>query len=326
MIYIESKSKDPYYNLALEEYVFEVMDPTKEYFMLWQNEHTIVVGKYQNTAEEIDQTYVDQNNIHVVRRLSGGGAVYHDKGNLNYTFIIGKNQNPDFDFELFSRPVIKALEKYNVHAQVSGRNDILIDGKKFCGNSQYTRKKRILHHGCIMLDSNLDVVSKALKVKAAKFQSKSVKSVQSRVTTINAHAQNPISMEEFKDMLRACAFESNELEQYFLTEEDELAIEALKNKKYATWEWNYGSNPYYNVSIEKKFPSGLVTIKMDAESSVIKAIKIYGDFFGNGDIKQLEEQMAGLRLDETLESQLSQLNIGYYINGVSAKDLSQMLR
>lgn len=326
MIYIESESRDPYYNLALEEYVFEKMDPAKEYFMLWQNEHTIVVGKYQNTAEEINQAYVDEHQIKVARRLSGGGAVYHDKGNLNYTFIIGKDKNPEFDFKLLSAPVVKVLEQFDIHAEVSGRNDILIDGKKFCGNSQYTKRKRMLHHGCIMVDSNLDVVSNALKVKTAKFESKSVKSVQSRVTTINANAKAPISMENFKDALKACAFESNKLEQYFLTEEDAQAIEKLRNEKYATWTWNYGSNPNYNVIVEKKFASGLVTVKMDVEASVIKAIKIFGDFFGNGEIEDLEKQLTGIILDESLESQLKALNIGYYIHGLTAADLSRLLR
>lgn len=325
MIYIESKSTNPYYNLALEEYVFERMDRSKDYFILWQNYNTIVVGKYQNTAEEINQEYVNEHGIRVVRRLSGGGAVYHDKGNLNYTFIVGQDKNPEFDFSLFSTPVIKALDKLGVKASLNGRNDISIDGKKFCGNSQYAKHKRLLHHGCIMLDSNLGTVADALKVKEAKFDSKSVKSVQSRVTTINANAPRTISMEEFKETLKACAFENEELEEYKLSIVDEAEIMHLKKEKYEIWDWVYGKNPDYNVTYEKKFPSGLVTLKMQVENACIDDIKIYGDFFGNGEIQELEDQIRGMKIDQSLKENLNTLDVGYYMSGITADDLYQMI-
>ena len=193
MRFLESPSNDPYFNLALEEYVFEHLDRSYSYFMLWQNFNTIVVGKYQNTAEEINQSFVDEHGIRVVRRLSGGGAVFHDRGNLNFTFIVDQGSNPDFNFKVFVEPVVQALDRFGIHAEFNGRNDITIDGMKFSGNSQYTRHGRLLHHGCIMLDSNLTNVADALKVKDAKFDSKAVKSVRSRVTTINSHASVPIS-------------------------------------------------------------------------------------------------------------------------------------
>ena len=137
MFYIESDSTNPYWNLALEEYIFNLPDPEKEYFMLWQNKNTIVVGKNQNTAEELNQEYVDAQKIRVARRLSGGGAVYHDDGNLNFTFIVRQENNPEYNFHLFVVPVLQALEKMGVHAEFSGRNDLTIEGRKFSGNSQY---------------------------------------------------------------------------------------------------------------------------------------------------------------------------------------------
>lgn len=301
------------------------MDRKKEYFMLWQNHNTIVVGKYQNTAEEINQQFVDEHSIKVVRRLSGGGAVYHDKGNLNFTFIVDQAPNSEFNFEAFVVPVVQALEKLGIKAEFNGRNDITINGQKFSGNSQYMRHGRLLHHGCIMLDSNLTTVADALKVKDAKFNSKSVKSVRSRVTTINANAPSHISMDEFKNTLRKCALENGEMEVYTLTEQDIAAVNRLRDEKYATWEWNYGRSPEYDLCVERKFDAGLVTIHLQVGEGKIKQIHFSGDFFGNGEISELENAMISLRLDDHLEQKLRSLNIGYYINGVTAQDISKML-
>lgn len=293
--------------------------------MLWQNYNTIVVGKYQNTAEEINQQFVDEHNIRVVRRLSGGGAVYHDKGNLNFTFIVDQAPDAEFNFKVFVVPVVRALEKLGVKAEFNGRNDITINGQKFSGNSQYMRHGRLLHHGCIMLDSNLTTVADALKVKDAKFDSKSVKSVRSRVTTINANAPRRISMDEFKNTLRECALENGEMEVYTLTEQDITAVNRLRDGKYATWEWNYGRSPEYDLRVERKFDAGLVTIHLQAKSGRIKQIHFSGDFFGNGEISELENAMISLRLDNHLEQNLNPLNVGYYINGVSAQDIANIL-
>ena len=165
MKFIESPWTDPYYNLALEEYVFEKLDRSSDWLLLWQNYNTIVIGKYQNTVEEINAEYVRENGISVARRLSGGGAVYHDKGNLNYTIIVDQNEDFDFNFRYFVVPVTETLKSFGIDAEFSGRNDVTIDGKKFSGNSQYVKQNRIMHHGCIMVDSNLSNVASALKVK-----------------------------------------------------------------------------------------------------------------------------------------------------------------
>ena len=325
MFYLESPSRDPYFNLALEEYVFERMDKSKSYFLLWQNDNTIVVGKYQNTAEEIDQAYVDAHHIRVARRLSGGGAVYHDRGNLNFTFIVDRADAPGLNFKVFVRPVVEALARFGVHAEFTGRNDLTIDGMKFSGNAQYARRGRLLHHGCIMLDSNLTSVADALRVKEAKFASKAVKSVRSRVTTINAHAPAPISMEDFKGALKECAMASGELEPCTLTEEDLAAVRKLRNEKYATWAWNYGFSPAYDMRREMKFPAGLVTAHLSAEGGKIKAVRFYGDFFG-GELGELEGAMVGLPLDGHLTEALEALRVGDYMSGITAEELSRLLR
>ena len=325
MIYLESHSTDPYFNLALEEYLFEELGRSRPCFMLWQNDNTIVVGKYQNTAEEIDQAYVDAHGIRVARRLSGGGAVYHDKGNLNFTFIVDRADAPGLNFKIFVEPVIQALARFGVHAAFTGRNDLTIDGMKFSGNAQYARRGRLLHHGCIMLDSNLTSVADALRVKEAKFASKAVKSVRSRVTTINAHAPAPISMEDFKGALKECAMASGELEPCTLTEEDLAAIRKLRDEKYATWAWNYGFSPAYDMRREMKFPAGLVTAHLSAEGGKIKAVRFYGDFFG-GELGELEGAMVGLPLDGHLTEALEALRVGDYMSGITAEELSRLLR
>ena len=326
MIYIESASRNPYYNLALEEYVFEQMDRSQSYFMLWQNDNTIVVGKYQNTAEEVNREFAEAQGIRVARRLSGGGAVYHDQGNLNFTFIADKDDLDDFNFRIFTMPVLKALETLGVHAEFTGRNDLVLDGRKFSGNSQYMKKGRVLHHGCIMLDSDLEKVRDALRVREAKFTSKSVKSVRSRVTTINEHAPRKITMDEFKAALKAQVFSENDITEYTLTPEDKAAVVRLMHEKYETWEWNYGFSRAYSIRREEKFDGGLVTVDMDVDHGVIKEIRLSGDFFGSGDIADLEQSLKGLPLDDRLAQRLADLGTENYIHGVSAEEMALLMK
>ena len=326
MKFIDSPFTDPYMNLALEEYVFEHADKSESYFMLWQNFNTIVIGKFQNALEEINTDYVKEHDIKVVRRLSGGGAVYHDSGNLNYTFITDKEDTADFDFSFFTKPLVETLRDFGIKAECTGRNDVAIDEKKFSGSSQYMKHGRLLHHGCIMLDSNIADVSQALKVKPQKFESKSVKSVRSRVTTINANAPSPISMEEFKAALAAHYMEDGTVEKYTLTEDDLKEIEKLAKEKYATWEWVYGRAPKYATVAEKKFPSGVVSAYMTIEKGVILSINFFGDFFGNGEISELENALIGTKVDDSLAKRLDELNVGFYINGVTGADIASLIR
>ena len=190
MIYIESKSNDPRYNTALELYAFNELAEKDDVFMLWINSPCIVVGKNQNTTEEVNQKYCDDKDIKIVRRVSGGGAVYHDLNNLNYTIISSGRSGEEFDFKSFSQPVLDALDSLGVKAEFTGRNDLEIDGQKFCGNAQYVRNGRIMHHGCLMFDVDTSVLADALKVSKDKIESKGIKSVRSRVTNIKDHLPN----------------------------------------------------------------------------------------------------------------------------------------
>jgi lipoate-protein ligase A len=326
MKYIESNSTNPYFNLALEEYVFEKLPKDDGYFMLWQNANTIVIGKYQNAFEEVNQKAVDELGIRVARRLSGGGAVYHDMGNLNFTFIVDRQDIEGLNFRIFTEPVVETLKSFGVNAEFTGRNDIVIDGRKISGNSQYVKKDRVMHHGCIMLDSDLEKVSDALNVKAAKFVSKSSKSVRSRVTTINENAPRHITMEEFKSALKERILGNGSIEPYELTGEDLAEIRYLRDTKYATWQWNYGFEREFEMTREAKFDSGLVTVHLTAKDGRIRDIKFYGDFFGNGEIEDLEESLKGVILDNRLERKLEELGLSEYMAGISPYELAELIR
>lgn len=325
MLFIKSDSFDPYYNLALEEYLFDELGKKEPCFMLWQNSNTIVVGKNQNTIEEVNMEYANSHGIRVARRLSGGGAVYHDMGNLNYTIVAAQETAEDFNFEIFVKPVIGALSVLGIEAEFNGRNDVIIGGRKVSGSAQYRKRGRILHHGCIMLDSNLHSLEEALKVRKIKIQSKGARSVASRVTTVNANAPVKITMQQFEDALLQEISKKSHLTRYVLNEEDRKSVMERYEKKYSTWEWNWGFFGDYEMSREKKFSAGIVTVYMNVRDACIEDIRLFGDFFGDGDVQELEESMRGIRLDGHLTEELEKRNISYYMNGISAEELYELL-
>lgn len=326
MKYINWKETDPRINLAFEEYVFNQMDKNESYFLLWQNNNAVIVGKHQNTIEEVNQEYVKANDIKVVRRLSGGGAVYHDMGNLNFTFIVNDHGKEPFDFKSFTRPLVDALKSLGVNAEFNSRNDIAIDGKKFSGNSQYAKRGRILHHGTILFNSKLSTIQSALKVKKDKFESKGIKSVKSRVTNISDYLDQDYSLADFKNALLEFMFKDENIQEIFLTENDLKAIETLKDDKYATWEWNYGRSPTYNLRKERKCDFGLITILLQVEKGKIQEIYFYGDYFGNGDVKELEALFVGVKPNEkALILLLEGIELENYINGLDSKTLIDLI-
>ena len=326
MKYIDWKETDPQINLAFEEYVFNQMDQDESYFLLWQNDNAVIVGKHQNTIEEINQEYIRENDIKVVRRLSGGGAVYHDLGNLNFTFIVNDRGREQIDFQTFTRPLVEALKTLGVNAEFNSRNDIAIDGKKFSGNSQYAKRGRILHHGTILFNSNLATIQSALKVKKDKIESKGIKSVKSRVTNITDYLDETYTMEDFKAALLKAMFANDNLEKITLSNEEIQAIERLKTEKYATWDWNYGKSPQYNLRKERKCDFGLITVLLQVEKGEIKDLHFYGDYFGNGDIQELETLFIGVKPSEAaLSKVLINTDLADYINGLDAKTLIDLI-
>ena len=327
MVYLESPSTEPDFNLALEQYVFDTLPRSNEYFMLWQNDDAIIVGKHQNTAEEIDQDYVREQGIRVVRRLSGGGAVYHDLGNINYTFIVDAKGSKSLDFAIFCRRVVDALATLGVRAEVNGRNDITIGGKKFSGNSQYIKKDRIMHHGTIMFNSDLSVLEAALKVSKDKIESKGIKSVRARVTNVREHIRGEITMAQFWNVLRRCMVEDQNMIAYKLTEEDLAEIEELRQSRYATWEWNYGASPNYSIRKERRVEGcGKIQIGMEVEKGIITAFSTHGDYFGLGDPADVATALIGQKAEEqALLLALAVLPINNYYNNLTREELVDII-
>lgn len=321
MIYINNNSTNPAYNLALEEYAFRNLVNEDEIFLLWINEPTIVVGKHQNTIEEINASYVRDNNIHVVRRISGGGAVYHDLGNLNYTIISKQDSRKAFDFKTFSKPVIETLAELGVKADFTGRNDLEIDGKKICGNAQAMSNNRLMHHGCLLFDVDLSVLASALNVSKDKIESKGIKSVRSRVTNIKNELPNKIDVLEFKEKILEYMLKNNpNMKEYKLTEDDLKEIDKIYKEK-NTYEWVYGISPEYNIRRFKRFPSGKIEVFANIDNGKIKGIKLYGDFFGIGDITDIEEKLVGIKYTfDDIKENLKDIDIKYYFSGIELDD------
>lgn len=325
--YLDLTTTDPSYNLAMEQYVFDCLPRDRMYFMLWQNDNSIIVGKYQNTLSEINLEAVERRGIRVVRRLSGGGAVYHDMGNLNFTFITDAASGTALDMKLFCQPVVRTLAALGVHAEVNGRNDITIDGKKFSGNSQYLRQGRVMHHGTIMFNSDLSVVSEALQVEPTKFQTKGVRSVRSRVTNVADHLDRPVSLPEFRRILLENILRENPGQPYPLTPKDLAAVEKLREERYATWDWNYGQSPACTVLRRRRVEGcGLVEAYISVDSGLISAIAFRGDFFSAVEPEELAPRFVGRTPDQAgFSAALEGVDVSRYFAGLQNDQLIEIL-
>lgn len=331
MLFVDNQGHhDPSVNLAIEEYILKHLDiENNTYLLFYINEPSIIIGKHQNTVEEINVDYVRENNIHVVRRLSGGGAVYHDLGNLNYSFITKDDGKSFSNFKKFTEPVTKALQKLGVNAELSGRNDIQVGDRKISGNAQFSTTGRMFSHGTLMLHVKLEDVVKALKVKKEKIESKGIKSVRSRVANIAEFLDDPsMTIEEFRQFLLENIFEGyDEIPEYKLTEKDWEVIYKIREERYANWDWNYGESPEFNVQQTKRFPIGSIDVRLQVgEKSIIEGCKIYGDFFGVGDVKDIQDRLVGVRYDrDALEQALEGVDLKHYFGNITKEDFLDLL-
>ena len=318
--YFETNSQDPTYNLAFEEYILTHYREGN-ILILWQNRNSVIIGRNQNTAEEINQSFVDTHGIQVVRRNTGGGAVYHDLGNLNYSFITDADGLDQNTIQQFLTPVADALRKLGLDATCSGRNDILISGKKVSGTAQQHQKGRILHHGTLLFDANPDMISGALNPDPTKFQSKSVKSVRSRVGNIRQELQRDMSITEFWNYLIQ-ELASGEVEPISLPDTALGEIRKLQEEKYATWEWNYGKSPKCQMRCKKRFSGGLLDIRLSTENGKIAEIHIFGDFLALEPISELETKFIDCPYHKTaLCDTVSSIPLHKYLGGITGEEL-----
>jgi len=326
--YIENSCTDPYYNLALEQYFFDSYErlnknfpPALNFIILWRNNNSIIVGKNQNTIAEINSSFVKSNNINIVRRLSGGGAVYHDLGNLNFTFITGSDNDSKIDFSSFCNFIKEALVSFGVPAEISGRNDITAGGGKISGNAQYLKNGKVMHHGTLLYDSDLDMLCGALNVKDDKLESKGIKSVKSRVLNIRPFMKENLSIEDFWIKLKNYLFNELDISEYIISCEDNKIIEKLKKEVYSKWSWNYGSSPSYNVRKKRRLEGcGNIEILLDVgKEGVINNITFYGDFFTNDDPCKLAELLKGRHFEYSELSQaVKEIDLTSFFHGISA--------
>lgn len=326
MRYIWLPTQSPYFNLAAEEYLLKHSD--SDIFMLWQNANAIIVGKHQNTLAEINREYVEAHNITVARRITGGGAVFHDLGNLNFTFIQNVSpQDKEINFVKYLQPIVDALKALGLPASFSGRNDLLLGDKKISGNAMVFFGNRVLEHGCMLFSTQHNDLVNALKVDPAKFADKAVKSVRSRVTNISEHLTSPMTVLAFKDYLMNFIMQHDPSATIdTLTDDETAAIQQLADEKYSTWEWNFGNSPHYSIDRKIRTQGGTIQVMMEVKNGHIADIRFFGDFFSTQDPAILAEQLIGTPHDKNAIIAVLQKNsVAPFFNGTTEEELTSLL-
>ena len=331
MIFVDNGGiTDAHHNLALEEYVLRKKLGNEDALLFYVNEPAIIIGRNQNTIEEIDPDVVAARGIRVVRRVSGGGAVYHDLGNLNFSFMTRDVSGRFNRYDKFNGPVVEVLRSLGVPAEIGGRNDILVDGRKISGNAQFASYDRMFSHGTLLLSSDLDQVTAALRPRPGKVESKGMKSIRSRVANISEFLTTPIDVGELRELILERIFGTRDrtrIPSIPFDDADHSAIQELLETKYRSWEWNYGQNPPSNIERAHRFPAGEIDVRLYVEQGRIASIRIFGDFMGQRDVHDIEERLMGLPYDaDAITSALSNLDLSLYFGAIPGDEALRLLR
>lgn len=317
MLFVHNEDiNDPRINLAIEEFLLREMSDRGPILLFYINEPAVIIGRNQNTLEEIDPDYIKARGIHVVRRLSGGGAVYHDLGNLNFSFITRAKEELH-NFAKFTEPVVGALAKMGITAELVGKSDIFADGKKISGNAQYSTKKGMFSHGTLLFDTNIKEMLSALNPRQAKIESKAVQSVRNFVTNIKellpAERAESFTIFDLKQAILDEIFGRMGISIYQLTEEDWKKIHQISAERYQRWHWNFGHSPKFNIQKSETFPVGKIDVRIDVDKGRIKGLKIFGNYAGSVPIGGLENLLVGVRYEpEALAAALADEDIRPY--------------
>lgn len=330
MLFVDNRGiTDARVNLALEEYVLRTKLVDDDCVLFYVNAPAIIIGRNQNTIEEIDPDVVAAQGIHVVRRISGGGAVYHDFGNLNFSFMTAAVADRFNRYDHFTRPIIEVLREIGVPAELGGRNDILAMGRKISGNAQFATPHRMFSHGTLLVDSDLDAVTAALRPKPGKVESKGVKSIRSRVANISEFAPAPITVDRLLDRILEGLFGTRdraEIPSVTLTDADWSAVHELVARRYGTWTWNYGEDPAFNVLRSHRFPAGEIEARVDVQNGRIEKLRVFGDFMGRREVAELEELLHGVAYDRTaIRNALQGFDVRDFFGDVELEDVLSII-
>lgn len=322
MLIINSPSNDAYFNIASEEYLLNKY-PKEDIFLLYVNAPSIIVGKFQNALSEVNLNFVQENGIKVVRRMSGGGAVYHDLGNLNFSFHSAWTGGDFLEFNTFTEPIVKLLNKLDVPAGLEGRNDLLVEGKKFSGNAKLVRKGKVIQHGTILIHSDMSVLSDALKINPLKYVDKGIKSNRSRVTNLDVYLPERTTTESFKSLLiKEMLAENKDAKLVEYSPEDLEAIQQLAADKYSTWDWNFGKSPDYNFKQAIKIPAGFIELHLDVEKGFIEKAKVFGDFFAMKPSEEFEQLLIGKKHEQSeIKALLEEVDLEPFFGKVTAEEI-----
>jgi lipoate-protein ligase A len=313
----------PPFNLAAEEWLLH--NSPEHIFMIWRNAPAVIVGRHQNTAAEIDRDFVHERGIAVVRRITGGGAVFHDLGNVNFSFVCPGHSGGGLDFARFTAPILGALQAMGVECGFDGRNDLVAGGRKFSGNAQHIEHDRVLHHGTLLFDSHLEDLTGALRPDPLKFQDKAVKSVPARVGMLKEHLPH-MDVEEFMRVLFTHMLRTLPGIRRDLSGEEEDAIAELARARYENWEWNFGVSPAYGFARRARIAAGAFDVRLDVQQGIIRAACIRGDFFALRPVEELEALLCGCPHErEALALRLESAGPGGYVQGLNPDDFLSCL-
>lgn len=296
MIYLPHDSMDPFFWFGLEHELLRKQEPEDDYFLFWRTEPTLMIGNYQIAAAEINEAHAKLQGIHIVRRLTGGGTIFTDPGSWQFSYIMRNRENREIAFESFVRPVLEGLRDMGVDASMSARNDLLTDGRKFCGNAQHHSGSRVLHHGSILFDTDIDEMVRCLTVDDEKIVTKGIRSVRQRVTNLKEHIKEPMDSPGFRD--RLLNFMLSGVTTRTLREEEIHAARNTAEQKFRSWDWIYGKAPNCQVAKSKRLNGGKVEVCLDVDKGVIATCSIYGDFFFAGELSALTDRLKGCPYNE----------------------------